>query len=224
MARLLGPLVSSWAFEKSAQQLLVRDANRVGLYLDELARQMGDLREDGNPIRMERPLSVLVRETASRFPESQLPGVILECPGTIGDPIRDGAGMYSAEWAMNVIAVTQGTDIDVTRSLACDLCTAATAVLLHGLVQVDDRIVDVRWSGEDSIELDGEEQDQRSRSVVGRGLVILVQDLVCDFSGLPAGWDEPDPPMDGSPPLDAGDLETVLSAEVESAVPTDEPV
>ncbi len=216
--RTLGPLVSSWSFEAAAQQLLVRDRNLIGVYCDEVTRQMGET------VRIERPLSVLVRETASRFPEDQLPGIILECSGTIGDPERAGDGMYSADWAMNVIAVTQGNDIDVTRSLACDLCTAATAVLLHGLVQVDDRVVGVRWAGEDSIELDGEQQDQRSRSVVGRGLVIRVQDIVCDFSGLPAGWDEPDPPMQGSPPLDTGDLGTVLTAEVESAVPTSEPV
>lgn len=219
--RTLGPLVSSWEFEAAAKQLLVRDVGRIGLFLDEMSRAR-DERIDGRLVRMERPLSVLVRETASRFPEDQLPGVILECQGTVGEPERDGGGFYRAEYAMNVIAVTQGTVIDITRSLACDLCTAAMAILLQGLAAVDDRIIDVRWSGEDSIELDGEEQDQRSRSVVGRGLIVTVADIVCDFSGLPDGWDEPDPPLDGSPPLDAGDLETVLTAVVASAVPTDE--
>lgn len=212
--RTLGPLISSWSFERAAQQLLVADRGLVGIYADEVARQLGE------SIRIERPRSVVVRGTAERFSEDQLPGLILRCRGTVGEPVRDGEGLHSAVWSMSVIAVAQGVDINVTRSVACDLCAAATAVLLQHLVKVDSRIAFVRWDGEDSDEIDlgG---DDRSRSVVGRGLLIGVNDVVCDLAGLPAAWDVADPPI-GLPPLDAGERQTVLSAGV-TVTPTDEP-
>lgn len=212
--RVLGPLISSWSFERAAQQLLVADRGLIGIYADEVSRAMGET------IRIERPRSVVVRGTAERFSDDQLPGLILRCRGTTEPPRRDGEGLYSAVWSMSVIAVAQGVDINVTRSVACDLCTAATAVLLQHLVKVDSRIAYVRWEGEDSDEIDlgG---DDRSRSVVGRGLLIGVNDVLCDLAGLPAAWDTADPPI-GQPPLDAGALETVQSADV-TVTPTDGP-
>jgi hypothetical protein len=214
--RRLGPLVSSWSFEAAAQRLLVADSNLIGLYSDEIARQLGEV------TRIERPRSVLVRETVTRFAEDQLPGLLLRCRGTASTPERSGDGLYSADWSFSVIAITQGTDVNVTRSVACDLCAAATAILIHYLPRVDSRIIGVRWDGEDSEEIDLQ-GDERSRSVVGRGLLISVQDILCDLSGLPADWDIPDPPI-GQPPLDSGDLLTVESADVVSATPTNGPV
>lgn len=215
MTRVLGPLVSSWSFEQAARMLLLPDRNVLGLYLDELARQTGE------NVRIERPRSVLVRETASRFAEDQLPGIILRCSGTVGEPTREGDGTYTADWAMSVIAVTQATGtgnggpadgFSIARSTASDLCAAAAAVLIHYLPRVDSRVVSVRWDGEDSAELDLGD-DQRSRSVVGRGLVITVQDILCDLAGLPDLDDAPlDPPI-GEPAEDAGDLLTVDSVD-----------
>lgn len=204
MPRTLGPLFSSWSLEQAARGLLYPDRGLLGAYLDEISRQVGQA-----AVRVERPRSVTVRERASRFADEQLPTIILVCPGTIGEPQRDGEGLYSATWQMTVAAVSQATDPDIARAVASDLCVAATAVLLHELPRLPG-VVSAMWAGEaaDDVPIGN---DQRSRAIMARGIEITVQDIVCDLAGLPDDWDTADPPM-GQPPLDTGDLQTVLSA------------
>ncbi len=150
--RTLGPLVSSWSFEAAAQQLLVRDRNLIGVYCDEVTRQMGET------VRIERPLSVLVRETASRFPEDQLPGIILECSGTIGDPERAGDGMYSASlvsagpgrtasnWMGSSRISVPGRSLAVALSSGCrTLCVISRASRLAGMSRTRRCRVRRRW-------------------------------------------------------------------------------
>lgn len=209
----LGPLVSTWSFERAARDLLMPDRNLIGLYLDEVVRQTGA------DIRSERPRTVVVREKASRFADEQLPAIILVCPGTVGDMERDGEGRYSAMWQMTVAAVTQAADADVARELASDLCCAAAAVLVQMLPKIDARVISAMWAGEasDDVPLG---VDQRSRCIVGRGVLVGVQDVVCDLSGVPPAWNEPDPPI-GEPPVDLDPLATVDTVSV-SVTPVEE--
>lgn len=217
MARRLGPMLSPWSLERSARDLLVADRSLTGLYLDELNRQAGF-----PAVRVERPLSVKVRWRASRFSEDMLPGLVLVNAGTVGVPDRDGEGRYSAVWQMTVAAISQATDEDVGREVASDLCTAATLVLLQHWSKVDARVGFVRWIGAvtTDVDVDG---DERSRCIFANGLQFGVADCLSDLAGLPADWDEPDPPI-GQPPLDTGELGRVGSAAVVSAVPVDTPV
>ena len=213
--RVLGQLVSTWTIERAARAVL-RDERIVGAYLDEITRQDTAA---GQPVdRVERPRSVSIRERVSRFSDEQLPALILVCPGTTDTPRRDGEGLYSATYAFGVTAVAQATDEDLARELAGILAAAGAAILLHRLPSLDERVTSVRWDGEASDDVTVA-PDQRSRAIVTRGLLIGLQDLVCDLSGLPAGWDEADPPV-GQPPLDPGALETVLAADV-TVTPTD---
>lgn len=217
MARLLGPIVSEWAFERTARDLLQPDRNLIGLYADEVNRQAG-----APNIRIERPRSVKVRWRARRFADDQLPALIIVNAGTVGEPHRDGDGLYTATWQMTVAAVSQASDEDVAREAASDLCCAATAVLVQMLPRVDDRIIAATWAGAVSTDIDVA-GDERSRCIFARGVYVTVQDILGDLAGLPATWDESDPLL-GQPARDSGDLQTVQSATVQSAVPTDEPV
>jgi hypothetical protein len=202
----LGPLVSSWTFERVARDLLEPDRNLIGLYLDEVVRQTGAT------VRSERPRTVAVRQKARRFADEQLPALIIVCPGTVGEPERGGDGSYAAAWQMTVAAVTQATDDDVGRALASDLCCAAAGVLVQMLPRVDSRVVATRWAGEASDEVDVG-ANGRSRCIFGRGVLVTVQDVVCDFGGPPTTWNVPDPPISDAP-VDLGDLGTVETVSV----------
>lgn len=210
----LGPLVSSWSFERIARDLLAPDRNLIGLYLDAVVAQNG-----GNGERSERPRAVYVRERASRLSDEQLPALILVCPGTVGDLERDGEGYYSGWWAMTIAAVTQSANEDLGRQLASDLCCAATAVVVQGLPRADPRIVSAHWAGEatDDIPMG---KDHRSRCIFGRGVIVGVERVLCDLAGVPADWNVPDPPF-GEPPVDLGDPTTVDTVSV-TATPVEE--
>jgi len=209
----LGPLVSSWSIERAARDLLMPDRNLIGLYLDEVVRQTGE------GVRSERPRTVVVREKAMRFADEQLPALIIVCPGTAGDAERDGEGRYSAMWQMTVAAVTQSVDADLARALAADLACAAAAVLVQMLPKIDERVVFARWAGEasDDVPLG---VDQRSRCIVGRGVLVGVQDVLCDLAGVPADWNVPDPPI-GDEPVDLPAPVTVDTVSV-SVTPVEE--
>ncbi len=208
--RLLGPLVTSWSIEQACRTLLLPDRNLIGAYLDEVNRQRGQ-----TAVRMERPRSVLTRWSVRRNADDQLPAILLVNGGTLGDAERDGDGLYRATWQLGVAAITQSTDEGVARGSAAHLSWAATAVLAQMLPKVDSRVLSVQWMGEEPPINLGD--DDRSRCIFAQRLAITVADILSDLSGLPADWNEPDPPITGSPstpPLNTGDLETVLTTLV----------
>jgi hypothetical protein len=213
--RRLGPIISSWSIERAMRDLLLpdREPPLIGLYEDEVNRQFGT-----PDVRVERPRSVKVRWSISRFADDQLPAIIVLAGGTVGAVNRDSEGLYTATWAMMVAGVAQASDEDIAREVASDLSKAAAAVVVHMLPKVDGRVISAQWNGEDQpIDLAG---DERSRCAFGQRLQITVADHLCDLGGLPADWDEADPPM-GEPPIDAGDLGTVEEVAVE-VVPVEE--
>lgn len=209
MTRVLGPLVSPFALERAARDLLLPEANLLHFYLDEVTR--ADRASEDDPVdRVERPRTVSIRERASRFADEQLPAIILVVPGTTGNPRRGGDGMYSATYALGCCAVVQSTGEDMARELASILAVAGAAVLMQNLPGADDRISNVRWDG-DAFDEGSLEPDQRSRCIATRGLLVDVYDMVTDLGSPPLAV--PDPPL-GEPPADPGDLLTVESTEV----------
>jgi hypothetical protein len=217
--RVLGPLVDDHSIEQAIKGVLLPRRNLIGVWSDEVSRQQPEF----STVRIERPKTVKVRWSISRFAEDQLPALLVLNGGTVGEPYRDGEGRYQATWSMVVAGVAQGTNEDVTRGIASRMSRAAMGVLASMLPKVDDRIGTVRWQGaEDPIDYRSKD-DVRSRCAFGQRFTVTVGDIMCDLVGLPVDWDETDPPM-GEPPLDTGDLGTVASARVESAVPVDEPV
>jgi hypothetical protein len=209
MPRLLGPIVSTFAIERTAKELLAPDRGLIGLYLDEATRQDT---ADGQPVdRLERPRSVVIRERITRLSDRQLPALILNCPGTIGDPVRDGDGRISARFAIGVTAIVQANGEDLGRELASLTAAAASALLLQCLTPATEgRLSNVRFQGYSSTDVDFAD-DARSRCIVTAGLEMDVADILNDSAGPPP--ELADPPL-GNPPVDAGDLPTVLTTEL----------
>jgi len=84
---LYGRLISAVDVE---QALAARIALRMNDYLAETERQHGIAVGT-----IQRPRAMVVTE---RFPEDQLPAVIVESPGTADLPLPDGQGRYMARW------------------------------------------------------------------------------------------------------------------------------
>lgn len=212
--RLLGDLVDTHSIERAIVEVLRPSRNLIGVWSDEVSRQQ----PEHSSVRIERPKTVKVRWSISRFADQQLPALLVMNGGTLGESYRDGEGRYQATWSMLVAAVVQGTDEDVTRGQASRMSRAAMGVLASMLPKVDARIGAVMWRGEEEPIDYRSKDDVRSRCAFGQRFTVTVGGIMCDLAGLPVDWDETDPPM-GEPPLDTGELGTVESARVESAEP-----
>ncbi len=215
--RTLGAIVDTHSIEQAIVGILLPSRNLLGVWMDEVSRQQ----PQDNTVRIERPRTVKARWTISRFVEDQLPALLLLNGGTPGTPYRDSEGRYQATWSMVIAAVAQGTDENVTRGIASRMSRAAMGVIASSLAAADGRIGSVLWAGEeDPIDMTS---GDRTRCAFGQRFTVTVGDILCDLAGLPVDWDEPDPPI-GQPALDPGELGSVQSAAVVSAVPVDEPV
>lgn len=90
---LYGRLIAAVDVE---QALKARIDARLDAYLDEVERQHGL-----EPGTLQRPRAFVVAE---RFPEDQLPAIVVESPGTTDLPEPDGHGRYIARFEL-VLAI-----------------------------------------------------------------------------------------------------------------------
>jgi hypothetical protein len=126
-------------------------------YLNEVERQH-DL-EVGS---IARPRSWVVSAEVEKFPEDQLPAVIVRSPGTIERPIADGQGRYIATWeievAVHIAAAPNRRALRLARLYALAVrgaCLQQPAELFHRvdwtaeryakLDSVDDRTICAAW-------------------------------------------------------------------------------
>lgn len=212
MTRLLGPLRTDWQLKDTCARLI---AERVGVYADEVMRQMLD-REPAPHERPLRPRQVICREALERFSEDQVPCIVVSLPGTREVAYRSGDGRYDAAYVLQVTAFVQSTDEIVGDRLASVLALASMKTLLDGLGG-QAGVRSVRWAGQASGD-DG--RLDRSQHRAAHLLDVVVEDVVCDLAG-PFPTDLlPDPP-ERRPAVDPGDLPTVETVDV-TTTPTQE--
>lgn len=158
-------------------------------YLREVERQAGLDAEV-----LEGPRSIGWAPEMTKWPEDQLPSLIVVSPGTSEDPERDGEGVHRARFALNVGVVASAADERDTRRLAQLYGAVVRGCLLQHRILAEEIQV-VAWNGEG---YDDIPQAAEMRRTVALGLnrfTVEIGDLVSDTQG-------PGEPTDGGDPGD----------------------
>lgn len=131
-------------------------------YLRELERQVGRI-----PGALPLPRSWAIADRPDRWPEEQLPAVVLVSPGWTEPPRRNGRGVYSAWWTLSALVYVAGP----TRESTNELSKLYAAALRELLVEKSSL-----GGFADAFELLGESYDEELygefRRTVGVGYVI----------------------------------------------------
>lgn len=117
----------------------------MGTYLAEVERQSG--LAPLPPVR-----SWTSHNEFDKWPEEQIPCVLIVSPGLAGAPVKDGDGTYRASWSLGVAVIVSGASRDDTNHLAKLYSAAVRAILLQhpgladdcrGVTWVDERYDDL---------------------------------------------------------------------------------
>jgi hypothetical protein len=201
---LYGRLISAVDVEQALKRRL---DDRLGDYLAEVERQHGIVVGT-----LARPRAFVVAE---RFPEDQLPAIVVESPGTADLPLADGQGRYYARFELVLtIAVAASTGaLELAKLYALALRALAVqqpSALFMGVDWINERYPRPDLAG------------GRTFYTAEVALEVQVPDVTNRHEGPPdePGW--PDVPPD-SPDSPAWPTSTTADVELEKT-PIDEPV
>lgn len=158
---LFGPLVHSGKVEQAVQSTLQA---WIPTYLREIERQ-----HDKDQGSLPSPRSYrLVSESADpvRWPEDQLPSIIILCPGFAQEPDHQGSGAYRARYAVSVAAMVSARDQGATRQLARLYGIAIAAVLLQK-PSLNDFASGVQWVDESYDDIPNDQQRSLACAIEG---------------------------------------------------------
>lgn len=174
-------------------------------YLAEVERQNAlDVRQ------LPRPRSYSRRNEFERWPEDQIPAVIVISPGLVEPPVANGSGEFRGYWGVGVAVIAEGQDTDNTRDLV-GYYTAAIRALILQRPSLGGFAMGVTW--------EGEHYDDISDVEMGRTLAsgqVVFQVEVEGIVSTKAGPVTPDtPPVDPPPVSPAWPIATEVTADIE---------
>lgn len=83
----------------------------------------------GDPGSLIPPRSYRTIARFEKFPEDQIPAMVVVSPGLWEPPIKDGEGKYRAKWQVGFAIVVEAKDAETTNAVA-KLYTAATRLAI----------------------------------------------------------------------------------------------
>lgn len=123
MGDVFGPIFVATKLEEAVIDTLIK---WMPLYLpmveDIMGRNAGDL-----PL----PRTYTTRRIFTKFPEDQLPTVIVVSPGLDTEPKEEGDGNYRAKWRMHVGCVVSTSDLIETNVVSKIMGAAMRAAMLQ---------------------------------------------------------------------------------------------
>jgi hypothetical protein len=180
---LIGPIVSASDVERAALDTIVKWAST---YLGEAEDQHN--RERGS---LPRPRSFTTTNSFDKWPEDQLPCVLLVCPGLVEQPMAQGNGMYRATFAVGVAVIVSARTETETEALA-KLYVAAIRTLLIQQQSLGGFAAQTEWLDETYDDLPSE--DMRSLGAGQAIFAVHVDDLSRRYTGPPHPTAEPPEP------------------------------
>lgn len=164
---------------------------------------------DLDPKKLPHPKSYVLKDdgTLTKRPEDQTPSVVILCPGTAGDPVMDGEGLYRVPWAVSVAAIVSARDQETSSDVA-KFYAAAIRALLVQQGSLGGFAASTRWRGERNDDLRSE--DDRTLAVGVNVFEVLVRDVVQKGAGL---TEPPDEPYEEAEPPTVDEVEVELNPE-----------
>lgn len=156
----------------------------VGTYLSEVERQHG--REAGH---WQRPRAFTRTLSFDKWPEDQLPALMLISTGITTAPRRGGSGQYSADWLMLFGCLCSAKTQEQAHDMAHDYCAAVRTLILQR-PSLDGFADGATWAYEQ--ERDLRHDDLRSLSAVTAAFTVHVENIASGNAG-PVTPDNPLP-------------------------------
>lgn len=200
---VFGPIVN----QPAIQQAVVETIDLwIVTYLAEIERQ-----NDLEPRAIQLPKSYITSDDGelNKWPEDQLPAILVMCPGNANDPVERADG-YTANFAVNVAAIVSQRDKESTTTMAGYYGAALMALIVQN-PSLGGIANGVRWRGGRTDDLAPD--DARSIAAAVHVFEVEVENVVqlADF-----GLNEP--PED---PYEAFEFETPdsITVDVEQEAP-----
>lgn len=173
-----GPLVTVGSIRSS----IVAHANTAGwlnYYLAEAERAEGITAGTiARPVAWQVPTEVL------KWPESQMPCVLVVIAGTEGTPVEHGEGAVEAAWAVEMAAVVRGIDQDDTDRQASVYEAALRAFVAKQALRLPNLTVEgVRWNGSGHGEMPQQGEHARSLRMAGVNFTLSLAGVVSTRPG-----------------------------------------
>lgn len=129
-ASLFGQIISPKAVEEAVAASLTI---WLDTYLGELERIEGY-----DPGAIERPRGIISSSEFAKWPEDQIPVVVVVNSGLAGKPERRNEGRYDASWLVGIAAIVSDVDHASTRELAFTYTAAIRAAIAqHKMLKSD---------------------------------------------------------------------------------------
>lgn len=187
MSSIFEPIVDGGMVEAAARDTI---QEWIETYLAEVERQRGL-----KPRSLPKPRSYSVATVLEKWPEDQLPAVVLVSTGIADRPRRKGSGGYDVPWALGIGVVVSARNQEAANSLA-KRYTAAIRTLLLQHPSMGGFATGVEWMDESFDDVPAEKR----RTLAG-GIVTFRVDIAnavnaqggpatvpADPYAVPAGW------------------------------------
>lgn len=148
------------------------------------------------------------REAFDRWPEEQLPCIVTVSAGTVGDPVQEGDGTWSATWGMASLVVIRAAEENDSNTLSKLYAAAMRAALAQhpGVVPVDDDgpAMSLVWRGENYDDLPV--SDDRTMLAARVFYEVSVDGVVNSRRGPVHPPQDPREPVDDYPAVTSSEL------------------
>lgn len=178
---IFGPIVTGYDVEGWVVDQLKAWSST---YLAEVERQHGI-----EACSLQRVRGWSLAPTFDKWPEDQLPGVLVVCRGLVPPPLKSGDGKYRAKWAVDVGVICSARTQADSHSLAM-LFLAAHAEIVIGKPSLGGHATGVAWLDEQYDQLVYDD----TRSLYTGTATFAIE--VPDVRTAATGPTQPDPPED----------------------------
>ena len=179
---LFGPIVTGWDVEQWCMETIREWADT---YLCEVERQAG-LQEAS----LQRIRGWVTAPSFDKWPEDQLPAVMLVSVGLSELPLKDGYGLYRARWQMGLGCIVSARTQTESHRMAM-LYIAALRTLLIQRPSLGDRAAGIVWQDEDYTQL---AYDDIRTLAAGQAMFTVEVEGVSQAGAGPLSTDDPNDP------------------------------